>query len=109
MRKLKQILLLGIFISVSYSCQTMLEVMQGMSTNMSSSYSNYNSVYSTPTTSASSSEREWHKCSSCYGTGICQSCNGTGKSGTRDGKCHACDRTGNGKCPGCHGKGGYYV
>ena len=47
------------------------------------------------------------QCLSCYGSGSCQACGGTGQSMARGGKCHACDRTGNGKCAGCHGKGYY--
>lgn len=58
----------------------------------------------------SSSSREWHNCSSCSGSGKCKYCHGSGRSGsTHDGKCHACARTGTGRCAGCDGKGGWYI
>lgn len=52
--------------------------------------------------------REWLTCSVCIGSGKCRSCQGTGKSKAKDGKCHACKPVGSGKCAGCKGKGGFY-
>lgn len=89
------------------SCDTAMAIMEGMAGvggSMTGS-SSYTSGYSY----GGSSSGEWHSCSSCGGSGSCRSCGGSGKSSARDGKCHACDRTGNGKCAGCKGKGGWYV
>lgn len=52
-------------------------------------------------------EKKWHKCYSCSGTGNCKTCKGTGLSSTRkNGNCGVC--LGSGQCPGCRGTGGWY-
>lgn len=53
-------------------------------------------------------QREWLTCTVCLGSGKCRTCQGTGKSKAKDGKCHACKPVGSGKCAGCKGRGGYY-
>lgn len=56
----------------------------------------------------SEQSKEWHDCSSCYGTGRCKHCNGTGDyEYSTNGKCGVC--RGTGRCAGCEGKGGYYI
>lgn len=45
-------------------------------------------------------------CLSCYGSGACSNCNGSGQYAySRDGRCGVC--RGTGRCAGCNGKGIY--
>lgn len=70
----------------------------------------YYNTTSTPRSSyvgTSTQAKEWHDCSSCTG-GRCKSCGGSGKNPyAKNGRCGVC--LGTGKCPGCDGKGGWYI
>ncbi len=97
-----------------FSCGSLDQWAQGlqavsdglMGTNYTSSvYSSYSSQASA---TVSSSNKEWHDCSSCSGSGRCKYCGGSGRdSYTKNGKCGVCRSTG--KCAGCNGKGGWYI
>ncbi len=81
----------------------------GLSSYPTSSYSSTTNYVSAGSSSyTTSSEKEWHNCSSCAGSGRCKYCSGSGRdSNTRNGKCGVC--VGTGKCAGCNGKGGWKI
>lgn len=112
MKKIQLLILMLIMITFS-SCDTSLAVLQGLSNGLNQ-YNSTNSGYYPDTQSyqssstVTSSEKEWHSCSSCSGTGRCKYCGGSGKDEyTKNGRCGVC--RGRGKCAGCDGKGGWYI
>lgn len=112
---MKKIIILSfVLLVVSLSaCDTTLAVLQGLSNglndyNSTNSYNQTTTPSSYPTNGSSYTEKEWHNCSSCQGSGRCKYCNGSGKNEyAKDGRCGVCKGTG--KCAGCNGRGGWKV
>lgn len=110
MKKTLSLLIVILLVSLS-ACDTTLAVLQGMSNGLNdyNSVNSYNQTVTSssyPTTTSSYSEKEWHDCSSCQGSGRCKYCNGSGKNEyTKNGRCGVCKGTG--KCAGCNGRGGW--
>lgn len=106
------LLVATLLVSLS-ACDTTLAVLQGMSNglidyNSANSYNQSAPPVSYSTSTSSYSEKEWHDCSSCQGSGKCKLCNGTGKNEyTKNGRCGGCKGTG--KCAGCNGRGGWKI
>ena len=96
------------------SCGSLEQWSQGLqavgnSLSGSTYYTTPASNYSTSTyTPTASTEKEWHDCSSCSGTGRCKSCGGSGKNEyAKNGRCGVC--RGTGKCAACNGRGGWKI
>lgn len=112
MKKIYKFLFAVICVSLS-SCDTSMAVLQGLSDGLNGYGTTTNSYYSQPVsnyqpTTSSTSQKEWHNCSSCNGSGNCKYCGGSGKDAyTRNGRCGVC--RGTGKCAGCNGKGGWKI
>lgn len=119
MDKINNRIVLRVFIitlisSCFVSCGSLEQWSQGLqavgnSLSGATYYAAPTSNYSTGTyTTTSTSEKEWHNCSSCSGTGNCKYCGGSGHNDyTKNKKCGVCKGTG--KCAGCNGKGGWTI
>lgn len=113
MRKIL-ILLAALVLVLLSACDTTLAVLQGVSNGLNdyNSANSNNQTVTTPssyqTAPASYTEKEWHNCSSCQGSGRCKYCGGSGKNEyTKNGRCGVCKGTG--KCAGCNGRGGWKI
>lgn len=112
MKRTLSLMLLCLTLAFS-SCESSLAVLQGLTDGLNQYNSSVSGYYPTtqnyqPTSVVTSTEKEWHNCSSCSGSGRCKYCSGSGKNEyAKNGRCGVCKGTG--KCAGCNGKGGWKI